>query len=133
MGEPNWKPLPHKVTKRKQQRGDKVADDKARKEVRAHWRYRCRVCNRRTSVVHENKRRGAGGPVNLQNSFLACDLDDGGICHVLLQRRFIEPVMVNGAEEFDAREELMFEMTEKVAELVFEKRPRPPHVRIVEG
>ncbi len=125
------KPLPRAVDRvRKRRRGDRD-DERARQEVRQHWRFRCRVCGRKTSVVHENKRRGAGGRVSLANSFLACDVDDGGTCHPLLQGRFIYPVMASGSEVFDAREELVFEMTEKVAQIVFERRPRPAHVRIV--
>ena len=130
---PYWKPLPRAVDRRQQKRDDEREDRRARIEVRKHGRYRCRVSGRKTSVVHEEKRRGAGGRVSLENSYLACDVDDGGLCHPLLQRRLMYAVMANGSEHFDAREDLVFEMTEKIAQLAFEHRPRPAHVRIVEG
>lgn len=71
--------------------------------------------------------------MSLENSYLACDVGDGGLCHPLLQRRFMDAVMANGGDEFDAREDLVFEMTEVIAKLAFEKRKRPAHVRIVES
>lgn len=83
--------------------------------------------------MHENKRRGAGGQVSLENSFQACDVLDGGLCHPLLGTRRIEPVMANGAEEFDANEDLVFEMTAATAQRVFGDRYRPVRVRLVEG
>jgi len=130
---PNWKPLPRAVDKRAKRRTAAAADQRARKAVREHWRYRCRVCGRRTSVVHEQKRRGAGGLVSLQNSYLACSVDDGGVCHDLLQLYRIVAVMASDRDApFDASEDLVFEMPEAIAELVFENRPRPAHVRIVQ-
>lgn len=125
------KPLPRQVAKRAKNRQRVRDDDRARNEVRRHWKFRCRVCGRRTGIVHEHKRRGAGGVVSLQNSFLACDVPNDGICHPLLQGRHIMPVMADGSEVFDAREPLIFEMPESVAALVFEDNPIPPHVRIV--
>jgi hypothetical protein len=130
---PSLKPLPRQVDRRHKHRHDHRADEAARREVRKHWKFRCRICGRKTSVVHEHKRRGAGGEVSLQNSYLACDESDGGLCHPLAQSRHIQPVMVNCADVFDAREDLVFEMTAKVAQLVFERRSLPAHVRIVEG
>lgn len=127
------KPLPRQVDQRMRNRDLAREDHRARQQVRQFWKYRCRVCGRKTGVVHEDKRRGAGGVVSLQNSFLACDVPNDGVCHGLLGTRHITPVMANGAEVFDAREELVFEMTEDVAAIVFEKRPRPAHIRIVEG
>ncbi len=124
-----FKPLPHKVTKRAKNRADLKADEAARQEVRKEDRYRCRVCERKTHVVHEHKRRGAGGVVSLQNSFLACDEIDGGVCHPLLQSRHITPICP--VDPFDAREDLVFEMTEKVAAIVFERRTRTDQVRIL--
>jgi hypothetical protein len=125
--------LPHAITRRRRQRQETREDRRARDEIRQLDQFRCRVCGRRTSVVHEEKRRGAGGPVSPENSYLACDLDTGGVCHPLLQNRHIYAVMANGADAFDAREDLVFEMTEKVAAIAFEGRERPAHVRIVEG
>lgn len=130
---PNWKPLPRAIEKLRKQKTTSRDDERARNKVRAHWREKCRVCGRRTRVVHEEKRRGAGGPVSLANSYLACDVINGGACHPLLQNRFIYARMANGADEFDAQEDLVFEMTEKIAVIVFDKRARPAHVRIVDG
>lgn len=127
------KPLPHKVTKRADQRQASRDDNEARKEIRALDGHRCRVCGRKTNVVHEQKRRGAGGKVSPDNSYLACDVIDGGVCHPLLQRYRIYARMASGAEEFNAREDLVFEMTQKIAELVFERRALTAHVRIVEA
>lgn len=92
------------------------------------------MCARETRVVHEHKTRGAGGRVSQENSFCACDVIDGGLCHPLLQRHQITPVMAQGSEDepFDAREALVFEMTDQVAHLAFTDRPIPAHVRIVE-
>jgi hypothetical protein len=128
-GKPNWKPLPHKVAKRTRSRADAIEDDRRREQVRIHHGRKCLVCRRRTNVVHEHKRRGAGGEVSLQNSYTACDEIDGGLCHPLLQRRRIMPVC--RVEPFDAREIEAFEMSEEIAALVFERRPRPEHIRIV--
>jgi hypothetical protein len=130
---PFWKPLPHKVAQRDHRRKDAAAEERARGNVRQHGHYRCRVCGRPTKVVHEEKRRGAGGRVSLENSYLACDVGDGGICHPLLQNRFIAAVMADGSEAFDARKELIFEMPERIAKRVFDDRTRPPHIRILEG
>lgn len=130
---PNWKPLPRAVKKRQAKRDAAAADERARKAVRAHWHYRCRVCGRRTSVVHEEKRRGAGGAVSLANSYLACDVDDNGVYHPLLQQYRIYAVMASDRDTpFDASEDLVFEMSEAIATIVFERRPRPAHVRIVQ-
>jgi hypothetical protein len=129
---PNWKPLPVAVDRRQERRQLDAKDERARTRVRQEDQYRCRLCGRPTRVVHEQERRGAGGTVSLENSYLACDVFEGGLCHVLLQRYLITARMGNGSEVFDAREDLVFEMPEKIARLVFETRPRPPHVRIVE-
>lgn len=129
---PFWKELPQAVDRRKRKRDSDRDEDLARKQVREYWHYRCRVCGRRTSVVHEEKRRGAGGVVSLRNSYLACDVVDGGVCHPLLQTYRIWAVMENGSDTFDARKPLVFEMSEAIAKLVFEGRPRPPHIRITE-
>ena len=117
-----------KVAKKRQAKRD---DKRDRDEVRQRDRYRCRLCGRRTSTVHEDKRRGAGGTVSLKNSLLLCDAYEGGLCHPLTGTRWITPVMANGAEEFDANGDLVFEMTEATAKKVFEHRARPAHVRIV--
>jgi hypothetical protein len=118
-----------KVSKKRQAARD---DKRDRDKVRQRDGYRCRLCGRRTSTVHEDKRRGAGGKVSLTNSLLLCDVHDGGLCHPLTGMRWIEPVMANGAEEFDANEDLVFEMTESTARRAFDNRPRPAHVRILE-
>lgn len=110
-----------------------AAEERMRGEIRRRDGYRCRVCGRPTKVVHEEKRRGAGGLVSQENSYCACDVLDGGVCHPLLQTRRIYAVMASGAEDFDAREDLVFEMSEGIAERAFEGRPRPAHVRIVEA
>jgi len=119
---PNWKP----------QRQSASAQRRAKEEVRRRDGCRCRVCGRPTRVVHEHKTRGAGGRVSLENSLCVCDVGDGGLCHPLLQRDDILPVMADGAETFDASGWLDFEMTETVARKVFGDRSRPAHVRIVE-
>lgn len=41
--------------------------------------------------------------------------------------------MANGDEVFNAREDLVFVMTELIAALAFYGRPRPAHVRIEEA
>lgn len=129
---PNWK-LPHAIEQRKKKRQEERHDDRARNEIRRLDSHRCRVCGRKTNVVHEEKRRGAGGQVTAANSYLACDIDTNGVCHPLLQTYRIWAVMASGAEAFNAREELLFEMTEEIAELVFEGRSRTAQVRIVES
>ena len=70
-----------------------------------------------------------------ENSFCACDVGDGGLCHPLLQRDDIQPVMAIGGSEapFDANEPLEFEMTVRVAQKVFPDGRILAHVRIVEG
>jgi len=125
----NWKPLPRKVQKRSKRRVEKRDDEAARKKVREYWGFKCCVCKRKTSTVHEEKRRGAGGEVSLRNSYLACDEIDGGVCHPLLQSRDIYAVCPG--EIFDARKIERFEMTKAIAALVFERRARPASVRIV--
>ncbi len=129
----HWKPLPRAVEVLRKRDRDAGAEERARGKVRKRDQYRCRVCWRPTKVVHEDKRRGAGGKVSLQNSFCACDVLDGGLCHPLLQGYRIDPVMASGAEAFNATEDLVFEMTELIAALVFKDRPRPAHVRIASG
>ncbi len=133
MGRPIPKPLPHAVDKRQQKQDDRRAEEAVRREVRRLDQHRCRVCGRRSNCVHEDLPRGAGGAVSLENSFVACFLPDGGLCHTLLQRHQITPVMADGSEPFNARAELLFEMTERIAEIAFEHRPRPAHIRILEG
>ena len=126
-----WKPDRRRVDRRRK-RAREREEDIARAQVRLFWNFRCRVCGRQTSTVHEHKRRGAGGKVSLTNSFLACDLQDGGVCHPLLQDRYVNPRMANGAETFDASAGLIFEMNWRAAKLIFGSRSLPAHVRIVE-
>lgn len=83
--------------------------------------------------MHEHKTRGAGGRVSLPNSFCACDAGDGGLCHPLLQRDDILPVMADGSEAFNATEALEFEMTDRVAAKVFPDGRILARVRIVEA
>lgn len=128
-----WKEPRRAIDKRARKQAAEREDKRARDKVRKRDGYRCRLCGRRTSTVHEDKRRGAGGVVSLTNSLLLCDVYDGGLCHPLAGTHWIEPVMANKAEEFDANEDLVFEMTEATARRAFEHRPRPAHVRIVEG
>jgi hypothetical protein len=123
------KPLPRAIGRRVKSRMDAFEDERRRNEVRVLHGRRCLVCGRKTNVVHEHKRRGAGGEVSLTNSFLACDEADGGVCHPLLGTRHIMPICP--VEPFDAREPLLFEMTEDVAKLVFERRSLPSHIRLV--
>jgi hypothetical protein len=128
-GKPNWKPLPYAVTRLKKEKRTAADDERARTKIRKLDSYTCRVCGRRTMVVHEHKRRGAGGVVSAENSFCACDVLDGGLCHPLLQARSIHPVCP--VDPFNAREALVFEMTRKIADEAFHDRPVTPHVRIV--
>jgi hypothetical protein len=117
----------------KEPRQSAVEERRAREAVRRSDARRCRVCYRRSASVHEEKRRGAGGRVTLANSFVACEVSDGGGCHPLLQARLIRAVMADGSEEFNARGSLEFEMTKAIANRVFPGGVCPAHVRIVEG
>lgn len=129
------KPLPRKVDKRQEKRShdQRVRDTKTQVRQRDHGR--CRVCGRRTRVVHENHFRSLGGVVSLENSFLACDFPDG-VCHPLLQQHRITPFVLGSASreprDMDAREPLGFEMSADVAKLVFDTRPQPSSVVIVD-
>lgn len=130
------KPFPKKVDKRQEKRthDQRVRDTKT--QVRQRDRYRCRVCGRRTRVVHEHHFRSVGGPVSLENSFCCCDYPDG-ICHPLLQQHRITPFVLGSTSrdprDFDASEPLGFEMSADVATLVFENRSRPSSIVIVEA
>jgi hypothetical protein len=129
---PFWKDLPRAVDKRATRATREREDQRAKTAVRQADRYRCRVCGRGTKVVHEHPPRSLGTRPSLASSFCACDVLDGGVCHPLLQRHRIVPVMADGRDRFHARGPLLFEMTEAVAVVVFKDRPRPPHVRIVD-
>jgi hypothetical protein len=126
------KPLPHKVTKVRQGKVDKVADEQAREEIRILYKRRCQVCGRKTNTVHEHKRRGAGGIVCVENSFTACDLIDGGMCHPLLQARQIVPLVDREplVEGDDVRATTGFRMNTPVHKLVFAHRAQPTHIDI---
>lgn len=130
-----WKDLPRKVEKRGERRksDQRVRDTKTQVRERDHCR--CRVCGRRSRVVHENHFRSLGGPVSLENSFVACDFPDGD-CHPLLQQHRITPFVLGSESreprDLDAGQPLGFEMAENIAALVFVNRPRPSHVYIVD-
>lgn len=130
------KPLPRRVDKVLQQRTQQAKVDRTKTNVRKFHNYRCCVCVRRTMVVHEHLPRSLRGPVSLQNSFLACDHLDGGVCHPLLQRHRIVAFNTGSQSrdprDFDARKPITFEMPPKEADMVFADRQRPAHVRIVE-
>lgn len=129
-----WKPLPQRVARFKKRLEKDRAVQRIKTRVRKRDSYTCRVCGRATFVVHEHQPRGAGGKVSLQNSFCSCDVPDGGLCHVLLQRHRITPVLARGRElPFDANESLVFEMTEEIAAMVFRSRRRPAHVTVLKN
>lgn len=129
---PNWKPLPHAVDKLAAKRDAARADSRMKLQVRQRDGYRCRVCGRHSRTVHEHPPRSLGTQVSLEHSFVACDVPEGGLCHPLLQRHLIVPVMVDGGE-FNASSELAFDMTEQAAVIAFATRGRPAQVRIIPG
>ena len=126
------KPLPRKVEKLLKQKAEKRDDGKERDEIRKFYKRRCCVCGRKTNTVHENKRRGAGGLVDLSNSFLACDIVDGGVCHPLLQARQIEPLVnrVPLTLGGDVRAITGFRMNSRTHRLAFSHRSTPTHIEI---
>jgi hypothetical protein len=128
---PNWKPLPHAVDKLAAKREAARADSRMKVQVRQRDGYHCRVCGRHSRTVHEHPPRSLGTAVSLEHSFVACDVPEGGLCHPLLQRHLIVPVMVSGGQ-FDASGELAFEMTEQTAAIAFVTRVRPSRIRIVD-
>lgn len=134
MPQPLWKEPRRALNKVAKARQTRAADEQARKAVRYRDHYTCRLCGRKTSVVHEHKRRGAGGKVTLQNSFCLCSVEDGGLCHDLVGTRWVYPVMVDGAETFDASRVIVFHLSRSTATRIFGTlRSIPSHVLIVEG
>lgn len=125
------KPLPSAVSKIQQQRAELRDDRRTKAEIRALHGHRCAVCRRKGSLeVHEEKRRGAGGLVSLQNSYPAC-VPPTGACHRLLQTRHVLAEMADGAEVFDAQRPLRFLMPQRVADVVFPNGQIPAHVHVV--
>lgn len=134
MPQPLWKEPRRALDKATSASQRRAADQAARQAVRARDRYLCRLCGRKTRVVHEHKRRGAGGKVTLQNSFCLCSVEDGGLCHDLVGMRWVYPVMVDGAEIFDASRAIMFHLSRSTATRIFGASGSiPAHVLIVEG
>lgn len=123
------KPLPRAVEKVKAHKADQK-DDRVRKHVvRTYHGFRCCVCGKKGSIeVHEEKRRGAGGEVSLQNSYLAC-VPPTGACHALLQNRHI--CAETDGPEFDATRNLRFSMSQRVADAVFPHGQLPKHVHVI--
>ena len=70
--------------------------------------------------------------MSLLNSFTACDVCDGGVCHPLLQSRQIVPIA--GDEPLaigdDVRKITGFRMDSKVHRMVFSHRATPGHIEI---
>jgi hypothetical protein len=125
------KPLPRAVRKLQAARADVRDDRKVKAEIRAFHGHRCCVCLKKGSLeVHEEKRRGAGGPVSLRNSYTACVLPTGA-CHHLLQYRHIYAERVDGEEPFDATMPLRFTMSRSVADAVFPSGHVPRHVHVL--
>lgn len=128
---PNWKPLPRAVAKARKARMESNDDRKSKAEIRAFHGHRCTCCLRKGSLeVHEEKRRGAGGIVSLQNSYLAC-VPPTGACHALLQRRFISCERKDSQEPFDAREPLLFTMSARVLNEAFPGWTPLPHWHVI--
>lgn len=129
-----WKydEVPHKVKKLLRGKVDKRQDEKDRDVIRDWYKRRCFVCGRKSTTVHEHKRRGAGGVVSLTNSFVGCDVSEGGMCHPLLQARQIVPLVGSEPLEIggDVRTITGFRMTEKTHRLVFSHRSVPSHIEI---
>lgn len=125
------KPLPRAALKLAKRRQAQKDDRAVKATIRAFHGHRCAVCRKRGSLeVHEQKRRGAGGVVSLENSYPVCVLPTGA-CHDLLQSRHIEAEMADGAEAFDARRPLKFTMGQRVADLVFPSGQIPAHVHVI--
>lgn len=132
--QPLWKEPRRALDKAAKARQTRAANEKARQAVRSRDRYTCRLCGRKTSVVHEHKRRGAGGKVTLQNSFCLCSGENSGLCHDLVGTRWVYPVMVDGAEIFDASRAIVFHLSRSTATRIFGASGSiPAHVLIVEG
>jgi hypothetical protein len=118
-GKPCPKPLPRATSKVARVKRAVSEDKKAKAEIREFHGQRCTCCQRKGYLeVHEEKRRGAGGVVSLQNSYLAC-VPPTGSCHALLQQRHIYAERKDGREPFDATKPLRFTMSRRVLNQVF--------------
>lgn len=135
MPAPLWKPDPRPVDKVKRRRVASQAVERMKTKVRQFHNYRCCVCRRPTRVVHEHLARSLRGPVSLENSFLACDAGDGGICHPLLQQHKIRAYNTGqpgqDARAFNARKPITFEVPQRYVDTVFADQPMPSYIRVV--
>jgi len=121
------KPLPVAAVRLTKGRAELRDDRREKAAVKTRDSYRCRLCKRKDGVdCHEHIRRGAGGQVELRNSFTLCRA-----CHALVQTRHVGVEMSDGSADFDASQPLLFTMTLKVADLLFPRGDIPLHVHII--
>jgi hypothetical protein len=119
------KPLPRRLVKLAEKRQAQKDDRAIKADVRARDKFRCRVTGSREALdVHEEKRRGAGGKVSLQNSYTVTR-----VAHDLLQSRHI--VAEQDGETFDANLPIRFVTSQKVADLLFPSGRIPPQVHVI--
>jgi hypothetical protein len=115
---------PRKVDQEEKRAKEETADKKGKQQVRDRDKGICRVCGRKATEVHEALTfKSRGGVASLQNSIHVC-AEPSGKCHQLLQQRGIRVIGKHCSRK------LVFEMSRKVAKLVFGRQPIPKHVRI---